>query len=242
MTQLLVSVRDVDEAKVAMDAGADVIDVKEPIRGSLGAADSKTIAEIIRVVRGRVPVSVALSELMELPSAPELLQSNPTFAKVGLAGCASLADWRHRWELLLCGFPDTTSPVAVVYADESKAKSPTASEIIEHATQLQCAAVLVDTWDKTAGPLTAHWSFDRICSFVLDVQSRGMKAVIGGGLIASSLSQIVMAKPDLIAVRGAACAGERTGIIAREKILQLKQQLASVSHNCRIAQSHASFA
>jgi (5-formylfuran-3-yl)methyl phosphate synthase len=242
MTQLLVSVRDADEAKVALDAGADVIDVKEPLRGSLGAADSATIAEIVRIVRGSVPVSVALSELIESPSAPELLQSNPTFAKVGLAGCLSRADWRCRWESLLSGFPDTTSPVAVVYADESAAKSPMASEIIEHATRMQCAAVLVDTWDKTAGPLTAHWSFDRICSFVLDVQSRGMKAVIAGGLTFSSLPQIALAKPDLVAVRGAACRGERTGVIAREKILQLKQLLASSSHNFRIAQSHVSFA
>jgi (5-formylfuran-3-yl)methyl phosphate synthase len=242
MTQLLVSVRDADEAKVALDAGADVIDVKEPLRGSLGAADSKTIAEIIRVVRGKVPVSVALSELIDSPSTSELLQSNPTFAKVGLAGCLSRADWRCQWKSLLSGFPDVTLPVAVVYADELAAKSPAPLEIIEHATRLQCVAVLVDTWDKTAGSLTTHWSFDRICSFVLDVQSRGMKAVIAGGLTFASFPLIALAKPDLIAVRGAACAGERTGVIAREKILQLKQQLASSSHTCRIAQSHASFA
>ena len=36
---LLVSVRSADEAIAALAGGADVIDVKEPNRGALGAAD-----------------------------------------------------------------------------------------------------------------------------------------------------------------------------------------------------------
>ncbi len=39
MTRLLVSVRSAAEAEIALSAGADLIDVKEPSRGSLGAAD-----------------------------------------------------------------------------------------------------------------------------------------------------------------------------------------------------------
>ena len=237
MTQLLVSVRDVVEAQIALEAGADLIDVKEPRRGSLGAAAAETISEISRLIGVRVPFSVALGELSECAAAAELLGSGPTFAKVGLAGCAKLSDWRHRWELLVRDFPRSTSPVAVVYADDSLASSPPELEILEQAGRLDCAAVLVDTWDKTAGPLTCHWEFERICSFVLDVQGRGMKAVIGGGLTADSIEPIVAAKPDVIAVRGAACIGERTGVIAREKILHLKQRLALLSHLGRVAQS-----
>ena len=47
---LLVSVRNVTEALTALEAGADVIDVKEPTRGSLGAADSATLAAIAQAV------------------------------------------------------------------------------------------------------------------------------------------------------------------------------------------------
>ena len=48
---LLVSVRSAAEALSALAGGADVIDVKEPNRGSLGAADDETIssAELDRV-------------------------------------------------------------------------------------------------------------------------------------------------------------------------------------------------
>ena len=41
---LLVSVRSAAEALAALAGGADVIDVKEPNQGSLGAADDDTIS------------------------------------------------------------------------------------------------------------------------------------------------------------------------------------------------------
>ena len=47
MTKLLVSVRSVAEARIALAGGVDLIDVKEPRRGSLGAADAGIIAEIV---------------------------------------------------------------------------------------------------------------------------------------------------------------------------------------------------
>ena len=64
MTGLLVSVRSAAEARIALEAGADLIDVKEPRRGALGAADPAVWKDVCRAVAGRVPVSVALGELV----------------------------------------------------------------------------------------------------------------------------------------------------------------------------------
>ena len=65
MTRLLVSVRSADEARTALAAGVDLIDVKEPARGSLGAASPGVVADVVGAVAGRVPVSAALGELFE---------------------------------------------------------------------------------------------------------------------------------------------------------------------------------
>ena len=46
MAELLVSVRSLGEAQAALVAGAAVIDVKEPLRGSLGRADDATISAL----------------------------------------------------------------------------------------------------------------------------------------------------------------------------------------------------
>ncbi len=88
MTALLVSVRSAAEAEAALAGGAALIDVKEPARGALGRADDAVIADVVRAVAGRAPVSAALGELRDgapaLPAGLGLL----SFVKCGLAGCA----------------------------------------------------------------------------------------------------------------------------------------------------------
>src|SRR5207248_4650901 len=84
--KLLVSVRNRAEAEAALAGGADLIDVKEPKRGALGAADARTLAAVVAAVAGRRPVSAALGELRETfwkgpPALPGL-----AYVKWGLAG------------------------------------------------------------------------------------------------------------------------------------------------------------
>ena len=85
MTGLLVSVRSALEARLAYQGGADIVDIKEPHLGSLGAATSKVWCEVYDTINQRVPVSVALGEVWEghvaRPNRPF------AFAKIGVAGC-----------------------------------------------------------------------------------------------------------------------------------------------------------
>src|SRR5438045_2477000 len=92
MAGLLVSVRSAAEATAALDGGAALIDVKEPALGSLGRAADAVRAEVLAVLAGRVPMSVALGELRDGDDrAPGL--EGISFAKWGLAGCLEL-DWQ----------------------------------------------------------------------------------------------------------------------------------------------------
>src|SRR3984893_8146145 len=91
MIPLLVSVRSPVEAQLALRAGAALIDVKEPARGSLGRADDALIAGVVRAVAGRRTVSAALGELVEYPAPPQV--EGLSFVKWGLAGTNG-SDWR----------------------------------------------------------------------------------------------------------------------------------------------------
>ncbi|MFM9834559.1 MAG: (5-formylfuran-3-yl)methyl phosphate synthase, partial [Methylophilaceae bacterium] len=55
--QLLISVKNSEEALIALHAGADVIDLKDPNIGALGALDLETTAQILKVLDGRATVS-----------------------------------------------------------------------------------------------------------------------------------------------------------------------------------------
>ena len=118
MTGLLVSVRDLEESRIALEAGADLIDVKEPSRGSLGAAAGEIWHSVIEFVAGSRPVSVAMGELAEGIDPQRLLSAGgASFAKVGLAGMRREPAWATRWSALMKNLPAGTRPVAVAYAD-----------------------------------------------------------------------------------------------------------------------------
>lgn len=60
--QLLISVRNADEAALALAAGADIIDLKDPDSGALGALNAEDTQQVLQMVSGRVPVSATVGE------------------------------------------------------------------------------------------------------------------------------------------------------------------------------------
>ena len=94
-SQLLISVRSAAEAKLAVQAGADLIDVKEPNRGSLGMAHHETVSAVCDAVGSEVPVSAALGEWSPniLTDACWHLELPVTYLKWGLAGYTHGPGW-----------------------------------------------------------------------------------------------------------------------------------------------------
>src|ERR1700758_3746331 len=72
MIRMLASVRNLDEARDAAGAGADLIDLKEPGAGALGAVSAPQIARIVHSLRAeypRLPISAAIGDLLPGDSA-----------------------------------------------------------------------------------------------------------------------------------------------------------------------------
>ena len=65
--RLLVSVVSADEARRAIAGGADIVDVKDPREGALGAPSPRVLSEVVRAVGPAAPVSAALGDLPALP-------------------------------------------------------------------------------------------------------------------------------------------------------------------------------
>jgi uncharacterized protein (UPF0264 family) len=219
-TGLLVSVRDAAEALDALSAGADLIDLKEPRRGSLGAVEAAVMREVVAAVAQRAPMSAALGELLEDPPVDQV-PSGIQLAKLGLAGCAAHRDWPDRFAAAVQGFPERTRAVVVAYADWRRAGAPAPEEVLEAAAPLGCRAVLVDTWKKDAGGLLDLWTPAECERFVVRVHAAGLMAVIGGSLRADGMRQLLPIAPDYLAVRGAACANDRAGRLSADRVREL---------------------
>jgi uncharacterized protein (UPF0264 family) len=238
MSKLLISVRSASEAEIARAAGADLIDVKEPDRGPLGAADAKIVEEVVRQVAGRVRVSVAMGELVDLdPFAAAAIDprlgGKVKFAKFGLAGAARLDDWLERWQTAIGGLPPAVTPVAVAYGDWQTAVAPDPWEVLAQGVSLGCGALLVDTYDKTAGPLTEHLAADELRRLIAAASESGLLSVISGGLGLAEVAEVLRLAPDFIGVRGAACGGDRTATLDLAKSRELVDMVHASSNALR---------
>lgn len=221
MTRLLVSVRNADEARLALAAGVDLIDVKAPEGGSLGFAGWRAIGDVLEAVGERAPVSAALGELAEFDlSGLSEMPDGLAYVKAGLSGEASRWDWRARLGRLRDRLPTAAKLVAVAYADRT-AKAPAAPEVLAAAEELGCAAALVDTFDKSRGPLTAHWSPGEIADWIGGARSAGMLSVVAGSLAIDGIGDLLPLGPDYVAVRGAVCQAGRTSAIDAMKLERL---------------------
>jgi uncharacterized protein (UPF0264 family) len=212
MTRVLISVRSVAECRTVLSTGTDVIDIKEPARGSLGRPDPLTIRQILSLVGQRRPVSVALGELLECTHS--LLRQVPatvTYVKLGLAGCASRTDWRELWTHACRSLPKPAQRVAVVYVDQQRAQAPDWREVLEGAIRLDCRVLLLDTFDKTSGSLLGHLDRSALAQRVTAARDRGLRVALAGSLDVSCLPTVLPLHPDWVAVRGAVCRDGRTG-------------------------------
>lgn len=125
MTQLLVSVRSLAECELVLQTSVGLIDVKEPRKGSLGAAEFSTASAIQNRMAGEVrPWSLALGELREAAVGESDWKTlTPSYAKFGLSGTAHWPGWQQHWKEAMRHLSPATAPVAVAYADAEKAES-----------------------------------------------------------------------------------------------------------------------
>lgn len=244
MTRLLVSVRDADEAALALAAGVDLIDVKEPRAGSLGAASPEVVRNVLDRVAGRVPVSAALGELRDWiererapDSSPGPAKASPprawtsceprlAFAKLGLAGAAADSRWPEDWARHLGPAPRNPAAVAVIYADFPRAAAPAPEAVLDLGAALGCRMLLVDTWQKSAGDLWTQVPGTELARWLARARDLGWGTVLAGSLTRETLPRALDLGPDYVAVRGAACAGKREGSLSAARLARLVELVA----------------
>lgn len=202
MSELLISVRSADEAVIALDAGADLIDVKEPERGSLGRANHEVIQDVLQIVDGKRPVSAAWGELLD-EAQPHPNINQLTYVKFGLSGCRDVPDWRDRMP------HSETNPqwVYVAYADAEPANAPDVDEILAEACCHPGSVFLIDTFNKNRGILLDWLPPDRLLQITQACRHHQVSLALAGSLGIDSMEMLLTLGvcPRWFAVRGAVC-------------------------------------
>ena len=232
MIKLLVSVRDAHEAHAAMAGGAQIIDVKEPQRGALGAGSLRQLAEVAAMVNGYLPLSAALGELLDYPPSDRLSRVHGySFAKVGMSGCARVPHWPQLWADFIAALPQPVLVVAVVYADYEIASAPPPHWILDVAKQLGISYLLIDTFDKSGGNLLSHLTRNELSEIIAAARETQMTVALAGALTTAVLPRVISMGPDIVAVRGMVCRGGRTGRVDSSRVRQIAKQLSTTGRS-----------
>lgn len=202
MTQLLASVVDGVEAGLALANGADIIDLKDPARGALGALEPDAIRNIVAVVGGKRPISAVTGDLPMEPhvvaaAAAEIAGTGVDYVKVGLFPGAQRADCIRE----LAAVAQQTNLVGVLFADAEP-------DITLLSLMAECgfAGAMLDTAHKGAGRLIDHADLAMLGEFVRISHAHNLLTGLAGSLEAPDVPRLLLLEPDYLGFRGALCA------------------------------------
>ncbi|HEX4283124.1 MAG TPA: (5-formylfuran-3-yl)methyl phosphate synthase [Solirubrobacteraceae bacterium] len=232
--KLLVSVVSADEARDAFAGGADIVDVKDPREGALGAPSPQVLSEVVRAVGGAVPVSVALGDLPDLPHSAALaargaVVCGAAYVKVGLRGVRSLARAVAVMSAVADAVGDQAAVIAVGYADALVLDPPAFDVALlpDVVERTGIAGALVDTFIKDGRGLRAWLSESEVAGLVARTRAAGGTFGVAGQLRLGELRRV---DADIVGVRSTVC---RCG----DRASDLDADLVAAA----VAQVHADF-
>ena len=232
--KLLVSVADAREARVAVQAGVDIVDVKNPAEGSLGAPAPGVIARVRDTVPPERPVSAAIGDLPNLPGTAALAalgaaRSGAAYVKVGLWGTSTEEEAVAVLRAVREALDGGATVIAAAYADADRVPSRPLppGAVVAAARRAKAGGCLVDTAVKDGRGLFEWLTPDALAALVAEGHAAKLEMALAGALRAEDLPTVRATGADIAGVRSAACRdGLRTAPLDTERIGRLRAMCA----------------
>ena len=249
MTGMLASVNSLAEARLVLQAGVDIIDLKQPEQGALGALALADVRAIVAEIDGRCPVSATIGDL---PMQPEVVYSAvKAMAETGVdyikIGFFPGGDWQGTLDRL-SGLTDSslnhqnsisftesvitidslgsvdllTIPKYKLIAVLFADTKPDFS-MLSALNKAGFVGVMVDTMDKRRGSLTQLMSEQDLALFVNKAKELELLCGLAGSLRLADVSILLSYQPDYLGFRGALChAHERVGQLNLDAVQEIR--------------------
>jgi hypothetical protein len=233
---LLISPINTEEAQEAILGGADIIDVKNPKEGSLGANFPWVIKSIRELTPENMLVSATLGDVPYKPGTVSLAAagaviSGADYIKVGLFGTQNYSQAKEVMENVVKTVKDFNDDILVVasgYADAHRVGAVDPMEIPRVAADSGSDLAMVDTAVKDGKTLFDFMDKDAISKFTTNTHDYGLKNALAGSIKEEQLKLLYDLGCDVVGIRGAACTGgdRNKGSINRSAVSRLKDMMA----------------
>jgi len=220
MSNMLASVNCLDEAIMAEQANVDIIDLKQPALGALGALETGLVKTIIDDKRLTKPISATVGDLpMQadiIVSAVEAMAATGVdYVKIGFFPDG---DWLTIIQQLTPLTQANIKLIAVLFADQN----PDLNSLKDFSLA-GFRGVMLDTMDKQNGSLTQVMSPKEIQYFVENSKKYKLLCGLAGSLRLQDIASLKALQADYLGFRGALCnQHQRTSVIDQQALLTIR--------------------
>jgi hypothetical protein len=234
MIRVLVSPMSFEEALECLRGGADIIDVKNPREGSLGANFPWVIKEIGDAVkREGKELSATTGDLDFKPGTASLAAlgaavAGADYIKVGLFGVRNVEEAYQVLKVVTKSVKDYDSDKKVVgaaYADFSRINAISPFELPEAGRKADVDGIMIDTAIKDGLTLFDHLSVEELSRFVEMAREGGMFCALAGSIDWEHIPPLKEISPDIIGVRTIVCESGRQSRIKKELVERLMREV-----------------
>lgn len=222
MTKMLASVKNLQEAKIVLSENIDIIDLKQPEFGALGALPFELITEIVTEIDNRCLVSATIGDLpmdanILFDAVCAMSKTNVDFIKIGFFPDGNWLEIVQK----LGHLTEKNRLIAVLFADANPDFA-----IITELRKSSFSGVMLDTMDKKKGALKQVMPNETIKNFVTLTKQNGLICGLAGSLKLEDIAPLLEFETDYLGFRSALCqANNRTAELDFESLKKVKQAL-----------------
>jgi uncharacterized protein (UPF0264 family) len=229
MTGMLASVNSIAEAQLVLSADVDIIDLKQPALGALGALDIDTVKQIVAGINGRCPVSATIGDMPMHPdpvfnAVKAMAETGVDYIKIGFFPGD---DWRGTVKRLSALTVQNNALIAVLFADTQPELN-----ILDLLKEAGFKGVMLDTMNKQQGSLTRQMTKMEIAQFVTQAKARRLICGLAGSLRLEDIPGLMPYQPDYLGFRGALCLQHnRVGQLNEQAVARIRLAIKNACFN-----------
>ena len=228
MTKLLVSVTNLEEAKLALANEVDLIDLKNPHQGALGALPIDIIEQIVGFVMSNRTNAMQYTSATvgDLPMLADVITQQVLavanmkvdFVKVGFF---ESHDYQPCLDALKQMAALGVKLIAVLFAEINYPEN-----LVDHIKEAGFHGVMLDTAKKNGATFMHYYTDEEIVLFAEKIKNHEMMFGLAGSLSIQHLDKVTGYKPTYIGFRGGVSFGnQRTLALDASKIQVIRNAL-----------------